>query len=66
MARRTQRIALVIHGGAGTISRTDLKPRVEARYRAALKAALSAGFAVLEGGGTSVGAVVAAVVVLED
>ncbi len=57
---------LVIHGGAGTISRVQMTPRREARYRAALTAALQAGYAVLDGGGSSVDAVIAAVVVLED
>jgi isoaspartyl peptidase/L-asparaginase-like protein (Ntn-hydrolase superfamily) len=63
---KKQRIALAIHGGAGTIRRVDLKPRIEARYRSGLQAALSAGYAILERGGTSVDAVVAAVVALED
>jgi len=66
MPAKKQRIALVIHGGAGTISRGDLEPQIEAQYRAALEAALRAGYAVLGRGGTSVEAVVAAVVVLED
>jgi beta-aspartyl-peptidase (threonine type) len=38
----------------------------EALYRAGLASALAAGFAVLEGGGTSLDAVTAAVVHLED
>src|SRR3954467_14082324 len=66
MPEKKQRIALVIHGGAGTISRSDLEPQIEAQYRSALEAALRAGYAVLERGGTSIDAVVAAVVVLED
>ena len=60
------RIALVIHGGAGTISRADLTPAKEAAIRAALNRALDAGNAVLSSGGASVDAVQAAVVVLED
>jgi beta-aspartyl-peptidase (threonine type) len=40
--------------------------RRERDYRAALTAALRAGFAVLDGGGRSLDAVIAAVVVLED
>ncbi len=57
---------LAVHGGAGTIRRTEMGPRREARYRAALIAALRAGYTVLDDGGSSVDAVVAAVVVLED
>jgi isoaspartyl peptidase/L-asparaginase-like protein (Ntn-hydrolase superfamily) len=57
---------LAIHGGAGTISRSRMTERRSAEYRAALMAALRAGYAVLDGGGVSLDAVVAAVVVLED
>ena len=58
--------ALVIHGGAGTMSRKDLTPAKEAAIRAALNRALDAGNAVLSSGGKSVDAVQAAIVVLED
>jgi len=57
---------LAIHGGAGAASRRELTRRREREYRAALDAALRAGYAVLESGGGSLDAVVAAVVVLED
>ena len=60
------RTALVIHGGAGTMSRADLTPQTEAKIRAALDAALDAGHAVLSKGGSALDAAVAAVVVLED
>ena len=63
---KKQRTAIAIHGGAGTITRDRLKPRMEARYRAALQDALRAGHGVLGAGGTSLDAVTAAVVVLED
>jgi isoaspartyl peptidase/L-asparaginase-like protein (Ntn-hydrolase superfamily) len=62
----SSRRVLAIHGGAGTISRTSMTPRREARYRAALTAALRAGYKVIDGGGASIDAVIAAVVVLED
>lgn len=57
---------LVIHGGAGTISREAMTPDREQEYRAALTEALRAGHRVLEGGGTSLDAVIAAIVILED
>ncbi|HKA42853.1 MAG TPA: isoaspartyl peptidase/L-asparaginase [Burkholderiales bacterium] len=57
---------LAVHGGAGTIARDRMTERREREYRAALTAALRAGYAVLEDGGASIDAVVAAVVVLED
>ena len=59
-------IALAIHGGAGTIVRTELTPELEASYRATLEQALEVGHAILSDGGASIDAVVAAVVVLED
>lgn len=57
---------LAIHGGAGTILKEDMIPELEAAYLEALENALNAGFAVLEEGGTSVNAIKAAIVVLED
>jgi beta-aspartyl-peptidase (threonine type) len=60
------KISIAIHGGAGTIVKEDMTPELEAAYRAALKDALDAGYAVLEIGGTALHAVKAAVVVMED
>jgi beta-aspartyl-peptidase (threonine type) len=60
------RIALAIHGGAGTLSRAALKPGREAQLHDALKEALRAGYDRLSHGGSSVDAVTAAVVMLED
>jgi beta-aspartyl-peptidase (threonine type) len=57
---------LVIHGGAGTINREAMTPERGEEYRAAMTEALRAGHRVLEGGGTSVDAVTAAIVILED
>jgi L-asparaginase / beta-aspartyl-peptidase len=59
-------IAIVIHGGAGVIERSKMTADHEAAYRAGLAAALDAGYEVLERGGTSLDAVVAAVRHLED
>jgi beta-aspartyl-peptidase (threonine type) len=57
---------MAIHGGAGTLPRADMSADAERRYRAGLKEAIDAGFAVLEAGGTSMDAVARAVVLLED
>ncbi|RKH12711.1 isoaspartyl peptidase/L-asparaginase [Corallococcus sp. CA047B] len=57
---------LVIHGGAGVISRENLSPEREAAMRAVLTQALQAGHAVLAKGGRSLDAVTAAIHVLED
>ncbi len=64
-ARRIE-YGLVIHGGAGTITRGSLSPELESAYRAKLTAALQAGYAVLSTGGTALLAVEQALVVLED
>ncbi len=61
-----QKFTLVIHGGAGTILKEDMTPELEGAYLEGLKEALHAGFAVLEEGGSSVNAVKAAIVILED
>ena len=60
------RFMLVVHGGAGTIRRTDMTPEREAAYRATLDSAIRAGYAVLNGGGHSLDAVVAVITRLED
>lgn len=57
---------LVIHGGAGVIKRENLSPEREAEVRAKLEESLRAGHAVLARGGSSVEAVTAAIVILED
>lgn len=59
-------IALVIHGGAGTMSRQALTPDMEKAIRADLDRALDAGYAVLKRGGSALDAVSAAAVILED
>lgn len=61
-----ERWGMVIHGGAGTISRESMTPEREAGYRASLERALQAGHAVLERGGTSLDAVEAAIRLMED
>jgi beta-aspartyl-peptidase (threonine type) len=60
------RWGMVIHGGAGTISREQMTPEREAAYRAGLERALRAGYAVLQRGGPSLDAVQAAINVMED
>jgi len=57
---------IAIHGGAGTLPRAEMSGDAERRYRLGLSEAIDAGYAVLEGGGTSLDAVTVAVVLLED
>jgi beta-aspartyl-peptidase (threonine type) len=59
-------IRLVIHGGAGAITRSRLTVEREQAYTQALAQSLAAGYAVLEAGGSSVDAVIAAIGVMED
>ena len=61
-----KKCALVIHGGAGTISPEEITPALERDLRAGLKRSLEAGQGILQSGGSSLEAVVAAVRVLED
>jgi len=60
------KIALAIHGGAGTILKSQMTPALEAEYRCGLEAALKIGWQILEKGGISLDAVEAAVCSLED
>jgi L-asparaginase / beta-aspartyl-peptidase len=60
------RIALAIHGGAGTMPRDRLTPERAAPYGTVLEHALRAGYEILERGGPSLDAVTVAVAVLED
>ena len=58
--------SLVIHGGAGTISRERITQEKDAEIRAKLTEALEAGEAILSSGGSATDAVIAAITVLED
>ena len=63
---RPARIALAVHGGAGTIERSKMTAEREQEYRAGIENALRAGREILDRGGSSLDAVEAAVRVLED
>ncbi|MCW5917800.1 MAG: isoaspartyl peptidase/L-asparaginase [Ferruginibacter sp.] len=57
---------MAIHGGAGTILKSDMTSDLEQAYARGLEDAVNAGYAVLEEGGSAINAVKAAVVILED
>lgn len=57
---------LVIHGGAGTILKSQMTPEREKAYTDALNTALEKGKAILEKGGSALDAVEAAVRYMED
>jgi beta-aspartyl-peptidase (threonine type) len=63
---RPARIALAVHGGAGTIERSKMTAEREQEYRVGIEHALRTGREILDGGGSSLDAVEAAVRVLED
>ncbi|HVS96219.1 MAG TPA: isoaspartyl peptidase/L-asparaginase [Puia sp.] len=60
------RYTLAIHGGAGTILKSDMTAELEEAYLAGLQQAMEAGYAVLEEGGSAVNAIKATIVILED
>jgi beta-aspartyl-peptidase (threonine type) len=62
----TGKYVLVIHGGAGTLNKSQFTPALEAKYKSGLDSALLVGNAILEKGGTALDAVEATVKVLEN
>ena len=61
-----KKYVLVIHGGAGTILKKDMSPELEEQYRAKLKEALTQSYQKIKEGKSSLEAVEAAIVVMED
>jgi beta-aspartyl-peptidase (threonine type) len=58
--------AIVIHGGAGVITRDKMTPEMDKEYRAALSVALETGKKILIDGGSALDAVEMTVRVMED
>ncbi len=58
--------AIVIHGGAGAGSRDNIPPEKQAAYMDAIQHALDTGSYILESGGSSLDAIEAAIITLED
>ncbi|MFC0773120.1 isoaspartyl peptidase/L-asparaginase family protein [Terrimonas alba] len=65
-AQAKGKFVLVIHGGAGTILKSQMTPEKEKAYTDALNQALEKGSAILSKGGSALDAVEASVRVLED
>ena len=61
-----KRIALAIHGGAGTILRSEMSADLEHEYRTGLQNALQTGWKILREKGSALDAVEATVVELEN
>ena len=61
-----QPISIAIHGGAGTILKSEMSPEMEKNYIQGLRDAVSIGYRLLESGKSAVQAVEEAVVSLEN
>ncbi|HEX7494252.1 MAG TPA: isoaspartyl peptidase/L-asparaginase [Bacteroidales bacterium] len=61
-----QEWAIVIHGGAGGISRENLSPEMDKEYRSALLVALNTGKNILKEGGSALDAVEQTIRTMED
>ena len=62
----SKKFVLVIHGGAGTILKSQMTPEKEKAYQQGLNDALQKGYEVLSKGGTALDAVEATIEVMED
>src|SRR6476620_8110744 len=60
------KLVLVIHGGAGTILKSQMTPEKETAYTMALDKALHLGYDTLQKGGSSLDAVEVAIRYMED
>jgi beta-aspartyl-peptidase (threonine type) len=61
-----QKIALAVHGGAGTLLKSNMTAELEEAYQEALRSSLQKGYALLHAGGSALDAVEIAVRELED
>ena len=59
-------IAIAIHGGSGTIKKSDFTETREREVKETLKQAVKAGYQILTSGGSSIDAVTFAITMLED
>ena len=57
---------IVVHGGAGTILKSEMNEAKEKAYNDGLRSAIDHGYAILDKGGSAVDAVVSAIQQLED
>lgn len=62
----TKNYAIVLHGGAGTILKENMTDEKEKEYLAILNKALNRGEDILKNGGTSMDAVEATILIMED
>ena len=60
------KFAIAIHGGAGTILKSQMSDSLESAYKEVLSKAVSEGHEILSKGGSALDAVVASINILED
>lgn len=66
MMSAQKKYVLVIHGGAGTILKSNMTTEKENTYKSKLTEALKAGYAEIQKGNTSIDAVAASIMIMED
>lgn len=66
MITAQKKYVLVIHGGAGTILKSNMNAEKEKAYRMKLTEALQAGYAEIQKGNSSIDAVAASIIIMED
>ena len=59
-------ITLVVHGGAGTLTKKNMTKEQEEAYKSKIAEAINIGYAILENGGTALDAVIHSIVILEN
>ncbi|HYC27799.1 MAG TPA: isoaspartyl peptidase/L-asparaginase [Chitinophagaceae bacterium] len=64
--KEQEKVVMVIHGGAGTILRSQMSPEREKAYQDALREALTRGYNILKNGGSALDANEAAIRYMED
>ncbi len=62
----SEKFAIVIHGGAGTILKENMSDSLEGEYNRVLDLAVSKGYEILKNGGSSLDAVTQTIMILED
>ena len=63
---KKQEWAIVIHGGAGGMTRENITPEIDKQYRESMTAAINAGKKILSEGGTALDAVEQTIRTMED
>ncbi|MEI6140553.1 MAG: isoaspartyl peptidase/L-asparaginase [Mariniphaga sp.] len=66
VAQSVKKYALVIHGGAGVMSKESMTPEIQKEYTLVLNRALEVGDSVLAHGGTSMDAIEKTIIIMED